>query len=199
MANAAVILAISGSLRAESYNTKLVSEAVAVAPVGAKLVAWGDLVSIPAFSEDGENDAGPAVRALRAAIAEAGAVLIATPEYNGSLPGQLKNALDWASRPFRGFPPIGVASPREWCVQQGKHLNGRSAARPAHQPVAADLRILSGIANRRSCLTGTTEQQGGGWSEPPGGSGCHLRCVARSRRGLPTIMHRIVGNSVASK
>jgi len=100
MAHSAVILAVSGSLRAESYNTKLLAEAVSVAPVGAKLVPWGDLVSIPAFSEDGENDAGPAVHALRAAIAEAGAVLIATPEYNGSLPGQLKNALDWASRPF---------------------------------------------------------------------------------------------------
>lgn len=101
MANAAaVILAISGSLRAESYNTKLLAEATAVAPVGARLVAWGDLASIPPFSEDAENDAGPAVHALRASIAEAGAVLIATPEYNGSLPGQLKNALDWASRPF---------------------------------------------------------------------------------------------------
>ena len=100
MADPAVILAISGSLRAESYNTKLLAEAVAVAPVGAKLVPWGDLASIPAFSEDNENDTGAAVHALRAAIAEAGAVLIATPEYNGSLPGQLKNALDWASRPF---------------------------------------------------------------------------------------------------
>jgi len=100
MAGPAVILAVSGSLRAESYNTKLLAEAVSVAPVGAKLVAWGDLGSIPPFSEDNENDAGPAVHALRAAIAEADAVLIATPEYNGSLPGQLKNALDWASRPF---------------------------------------------------------------------------------------------------
>ena len=100
MAHSAVILAVSGSLRAESYNTKLLAEAVSVAPVGAKLVPWGDLASIPAFSEDNENDTGAAVHALRAAIAEAGAVLIATPEYNGSLPGQLKNALDWASRPF---------------------------------------------------------------------------------------------------
>lgn len=100
MASPAVILAISGSRRAESYNTKLLAEAVSVAPVGAKLVTWGDLGSIPPFSEDNENDAGPAVHALRAAIAEADAVLIATPEYNGSLPGQLKNALDWASRPF---------------------------------------------------------------------------------------------------
>lgn len=100
MANPAVILAISGSLRAESYNTKLLAEAVSVAPVGAQLVAWGDLAFIPPFSEDNENDIGPVVLALRAAIAEASAVLIATPEYNGSLPGQLKNALDWASRPF---------------------------------------------------------------------------------------------------
>jgi len=100
MADSPVILAISGSLRSESYNGMLLREAAAVAPTGAKLVAWSDLVAVPPFSEDHENNAGPAVHALRAAIAEASAVLIATPEYNGSLPGQLKNALDWASRPF---------------------------------------------------------------------------------------------------
>ncbi|MDQ2850595.1 MAG: NAD(P)H-dependent oxidoreductase [Actinomycetota bacterium] len=100
MSTPSVILAISGSLRSQSYNTKLLAEAAAVAPVGTKLMTWGDLASMPAFSEDHESDAGPLVHAMRAAIAEADAMLIATPEYNGSLPGQLENALDWASRPF---------------------------------------------------------------------------------------------------
>ena len=100
MTNAAVILGIAGSLRSESYNGMLLRQAAAVAPIGAELVTWGDLASIPPFSENHEDNPGPAVEALRGAIADAGAVLVATPEYNGSLPGQLKNALDWASRPF---------------------------------------------------------------------------------------------------
>jgi len=66
MTDVAVILGISGSLRSESYNGMLLREAAAVAPTGAKLVAWSDLVAVPPFSEDTENNAGPAVHALRA-------------------------------------------------------------------------------------------------------------------------------------
>lgn len=100
MTNATVILGISGSLRAAVLQHQAGERGGSPGAVGAELVAWSDLASIPAFNEDDENDAGLAVHALRAAIAEADAVLIATPEYNGSLSGQLKNALDWASRPF---------------------------------------------------------------------------------------------------
>lgn len=94
------ILGISGSLRQHSFNTTLLRHAATQAPCGVELVEWGGLVAIPPFSEDTEDAPGVAVVGLREAIAESHAVLLATPEYNGSLPGQLKNALDWASRPF---------------------------------------------------------------------------------------------------
>lgn len=94
------ILAIVGSLRAGSYNRMLLAEAIAHAPVGTDIVEWDELRLVAPFSEDTEDRPDHIVIALRQAIDEADAVLIVTPEYNGSIPGQLKNALDWASRPF---------------------------------------------------------------------------------------------------
>ena len=94
------VLAISGSLRADSHNTRLLRAAAALAPSGTALAVWTELKHVPPFDEDDET--GPvhvSVARLRSAIRAADAVLIATPEYNGSIPGQLKNALDWASRP----------------------------------------------------------------------------------------------------
>jgi chromate reductase, NAD(P)H dehydrogenase (quinone) len=96
------ILGISGSLRRNSLNTKLLRAAGEVLPAGAELVLFDALEDVPAYNEDRDTDDAPtaAVR-LRDAIAGADALLIATPEYNGSVPGQLKNAVDWASRPHR--------------------------------------------------------------------------------------------------
>ena len=94
------IAAIAGSLRAGSHSRALLKAAAHDLPPDIRLALWDGLAHVPPYSEDLE--AGPAlawVAALRALIAGAGAVLIATPEYNGSIPGQLKNALDWASRP----------------------------------------------------------------------------------------------------
>jgi chromate reductase, NAD(P)H dehydrogenase (quinone) len=96
-----LILGISGSLRRNSYNTALLRAAARALPGGVELARFGALADIPPFDEDLEREPGPgAVRRLREAIASADALLIATPEYNASIPGQLKNALDWASRPF---------------------------------------------------------------------------------------------------
>jgi chromate reductase, NAD(P)H dehydrogenase (quinone) len=95
------ILAIPGSLRAESYNRKLLESGRDLAPADVAVELWDGLKRVPPFDEDDENDPGAAVLELRDAIAHADAVLIATPQYNASLPGQLKNALDWASRPHR--------------------------------------------------------------------------------------------------
>jgi chromate reductase, NAD(P)H dehydrogenase (quinone) len=94
------ILGIAGSVRRESHNRKLLRAAGEVLPPGAELVEWDGLASLPIFDQDLESDPPPAVREFLAAIEEADALLIATPEYNASLPGGLKNALDWASRPF---------------------------------------------------------------------------------------------------
>lgn len=94
------ILGVSGSLRRHSFNTALLRAAAYELPADAELKIWTGLESVPPFSEDAEAAPAPAaVAELRAAIDAADAILIATPEYNGSVPGQLKNALDWASRP----------------------------------------------------------------------------------------------------
>jgi chromate reductase len=94
------IAAIGGSLRAGSYSRALLRAAARELPPDVRLTIWDGLERVPPFNEDLE--AGPApkgVAELRRQIAGADGVLIATPEYNGSIPGQLKNALDWASRP----------------------------------------------------------------------------------------------------
>jgi chromate reductase len=96
------VLGISGSLRRESYNTALLRHAgELIEAEGAEFEMYDGLRTIPPFDEDDEVESGPvAVARLRAAVARADAVFIATPEYNSSIPGALKNALDWLSRPF---------------------------------------------------------------------------------------------------
>ena len=95
------ILGISGSLRRDSHNTSLLRAAADLLPPGVELEVFGGLRQVPAYDADLDVEpADPAVDRLRWAIISADAVLIATPEFNGSIPGVLKNALDWASRPF---------------------------------------------------------------------------------------------------
>lgn len=100
-----VILGISGSLRAGSHNTRLLRAAARELPEGVELRLLEGLRDVPPFDEDADDDGAPAaVTRLREALASADALLIATPEYNSSIPGQLKNALDWASRPRATSP-----------------------------------------------------------------------------------------------
>jgi chromate reductase, NAD(P)H dehydrogenase (quinone) len=101
------ILGISGSLRRGSHNRKLLRAAAAALPPGVDLVEWDGLADLPAFDEDQEKTPAEPVRAFLDLIASADALLIATPEYNASLPGALKNALDWVSRPLAGNPMMG--------------------------------------------------------------------------------------------
>lgn len=94
------VLGITGSLRRDSYNHALMREAAERLPAGAELVEFEQLREIPPYDADLEAEETPAaVAELRQAMREADAVIIATPEYNHSIPGVLKNALDWASRP----------------------------------------------------------------------------------------------------
>jgi chromate reductase, NAD(P)H dehydrogenase (quinone) len=108
------ILAISGSLRSGSYNTGLLRAAQESAPDHVEVDLYEGLAHIQPYDQDVQDHDAPAeVRDLRERIAAADAVLIATPEYNGSIPGVLKNAIDWASRPFpdnslRG-KPVAIA------------------------------------------------------------------------------------------
>jgi NAD(P)H-dependent FMN reductase len=95
-------LAIAGSVRAGSYNRRLLAAAAALAPEGIAVDVHDELAALPFFDEDLEGaTAGgpPAVRALRDAVRRADGLVIATPEYNHSIPGVLKNGLDWLSRP----------------------------------------------------------------------------------------------------
>ena len=95
------ILGISGSLRRDSHNTRLLRAAERLLPDGTRLELYGSLREVPHYDADLDvQPADPAVAHLRDAITAADGVLIATPEFNGGAPGALKNAIDWASRPF---------------------------------------------------------------------------------------------------
>lgn len=98
-----IICAFAGSLRERSYNRALLRAAQELAPDGMDIRIFDRVAEIPLFNEDLEAEGDPEpVLALRRAIAEADGLLVATPEYNHGVPGVLKNALDWASRPPRG-------------------------------------------------------------------------------------------------
>lgn len=96
------VLALAGSLRRGSYNRRLLEAATELAPQGMVLAIEDELKVLPFFDEDLERETGggpDAVRRLRRRVAAADGLLVATPEYNHSLPGVLKNAIDWLSRP----------------------------------------------------------------------------------------------------
>ena len=133
------LLTISGSLRAESYNTALARAVVDVAPTGVEVEVFDGLGQLPPFDADVDGDVTPAVRHLRDSIARADAVLFVTPEYNGSIPGVLKNAIDWASRPRGDAALLGKT------VAVAGASTGQYGALWAQQ----DLRRVLGIAGAR--------------------------------------------------
>jgi NAD(P)H-dependent FMN reductase len=95
------ILTLVGSLRAASVNRQLAELAAESAPAGVTLTIYEGLDQLPFYNEDIDTDTPPAaVAALRSAAANADAALFVTPEYNGTIPGVLKNAIDWLSRPW---------------------------------------------------------------------------------------------------
>lgn len=98
------ILAISGSLRRDSHNSALLRAAAELLPPEVEMTIYDRLEEIPPFNEDRLDQLPGAVQHLREAADEADGVLIATPEYNSSIPGVLKNALDWLSRPLIESP-----------------------------------------------------------------------------------------------
>ena len=171
------ILGIAGSLRAGSHNAQLLRLAAEELPEGVELVVFDGLAEIPAFDEDLEDLAPDAVDALKVAIAEADGVLIATPEYNGSIPGALKNALDWVSRPIAESPirrkPVAVigastsAFGAVWAQRELKKVLGVMGARvlDVELPVAkadralldADEALLEGLARVASELVAAAD------------------------------------------
>ena len=102
------VLAISGSrLRTASHNTARLRAAADLAPTDVEVEIFTGLESLPPYNEDLDTDQPPAeVRRLREQIASADAVLFAAPEYDGTMPGQLEHAVDWASRPYGRERPL---------------------------------------------------------------------------------------------
>ena len=101
------VLAVSGSLRADSYNTRLLAEAAAAAPGGVEveLLDPALVAELPLYDQDLEGDAPASVERLREAWGGVDAILFATPEYNGSVPGGLKNAIHPSMLRAKGFRP----------------------------------------------------------------------------------------------
>jgi multimeric flavodoxin WrbA len=140
-------LGIAGSLRRGSYNRGLIRAAVEVAPEGTTVVPF-DLSDLPMFNADVEAEGDPAaVAAFKRAISAADALLIATPEYNHCVPGLLKNAIDWASRPARrsvltgkpvaimgATPGSGGTGPCTGASARRARLHQRLRATPARGP-----------------------------------------------------------------
>ena len=173
------ILAVSGSLRESSFNTSLLRAAIEATPDGVELELWEGLGDLPLYDDDldgnvagkagdvhrkaWESDVPESVRRLREDWAAADAILFATPEYNGSVPGGLKNAIDWASRPKleavlrnKTVAVVGASTGRFgalWAQQDLKRILGIAGARVvgteipvslAHERFDTEGRLLDG-------------------------------------------------------
>jgi chromate reductase, NAD(P)H dehydrogenase (quinone) len=136
------ILALSGSLREQSYNSAVARAAAELAPAGVEVEVFEGLGDVPLYDADLDVDGREptAVRHLRDRIADADALFVVTPEYNGSVSGVLKNAIDWASRPPHG----GAALWGKTAAVAGA-TTGQFGALWAQQ----DLRRILGIAGAR--------------------------------------------------
>jgi chromate reductase len=151
------VLGISGSLRRESLNSSLLRAAAERMPAGAELVVFERLAEVPPYDEDFDVEPAPEpVRELRAAVRDADAVLVATPEYNHSIPGQLKNALDWVSRPagrsaLSGKPAAVIGASKGmfgavWSQAETRKVLGAMGGRvlEAELPVARAHELVAG-------------------------------------------------------
>ncbi len=157
------ILAVSGSLRESSYNTSLLRAAAEAAPDAVEVELWEGLGELPLYDEDLEADPPESVRRLREDWAAADAILFSTPEYNGSVPGGLKNAIDWASRPRleaalrnKTVAVVGASTGQFgalWAQQDLKRILGVAGARVvgteipvprAHEQFDLEGRLLDG-------------------------------------------------------
>jgi chromate reductase len=166
------VLGISGSLRADSHNRRLLRAAADELPLEAELIAFDGLKAVEPFDETDEHENGggmPGADALIAAIRDADAVLFVTPEYNGSIPGVLKNAVDWASRPTPATSalankPVAVIGASTgmfgavWAQAELRKALGLAGARvldaelavpTAHEAFKDDGRLARGATRRR--------------------------------------------------
>jgi chromate reductase len=164
------ILGIVGSLRAGSLNGRLLRLAAEELPASVSLDVYDGLAEIPPYDQDLDDLQPDTVELLKRAIAEADAILVATPEFNGSIPGHLKNAFDWVSRPRDTSPirskPIAVIGASTspfggvWAQRELKKVLGIMGARvlDAEFPVAAaDRRLAEPDLELRAALAEVSE------------------------------------------
>jgi chromate reductase len=141
------VLAISGSLRRDSNNTALLRALREEAPPEVEIELWDGLKAIPAYDGDDDVVPGPdSVEAFRELVREVDGVLFATPEYNSSVPGAMKNTLDWASRPlatnsFRNKPVAVISSSAGafggvWAAAELRKVLGAMGARVTEAELA---------------------------------------------------------------
>lgn len=156
------VLVLLGSLREDSLNRRLADVAMSHLPAHAQAVIWNGLGDLPHYSMDLDGEAVPArAQQLRDAVALADRLLIVTPEYNGSLPGVLKNAIDWVSRP-RGAAAIegkpvavlaAVGSPRgaQWAREDTVRVLKVAGAAPLEETIgigtAHDVLLEGGVVD----------------------------------------------------
>lgn len=145
------VLALVGSLRVGSVNRRLAETAEAVAPENSSVTVFDGLADIPFYNEDLDtaDNSIPAVVALREAAADADAFLLVTPEYNGTIPAVLKNAIDWLSRPYgagaiKDKPVAVVSASPSGNGAQWAHEDTRKAARIAGGKVLEDVTLAIG-------------------------------------------------------
>ncbi len=166
------ILGIAGSLRSGSLNRELLRLASEETPERVDIETWDGLREIPPFDADLEDPEPAAVSAFKDAVRDADAVLIVTPEYNGSVPGVLKNAIDWASRPdvltgpFRNKPVAVVSASTGmfggmWAGAELKKVMGLVGARVVDADLAvakAQERLAEPDDELRASLRGMVER-----------------------------------------
>lgn len=152
------VLAFAGSLRKDSYNKALINTAKEVAPEYIEVEVF-DLEGIPLYNQDEEYRAPERVKLFKQKLDEADAILIATPEYNRSIPGVLKNAIDWASRPYgkNSFNDKPVAT----MGATGGGIVGTSAAQLHLRQIFSFLNMHP-LEERPLYITGASEKISGG-------------------------------------
>jgi NAD(P)H-dependent FMN reductase len=158
------ILALVGSLRADSFNRQLAEAAVKHAPDGTDVEIFEGLADVPFYNEDLDRagDVPPPAQTLRDAVRRADALLLVTPEYNGSIPAALKNAIDWTSRPYQGgaivdkpLAVVGTAGGRyggAWA-----HEDARKISRVAGARVIDDIALSIPLAAERFAAAHPTD------------------------------------------
>jgi chromate reductase len=147
------ILGISGSLRRESYNSAALRAAAGLAPEGAAVETF-ELDGIPLFNQDEERNPPAKVVELKRRVREADAILFVTPEYNYSVPGVLKNVIDWASRPYGDNAWEGKPAAIMGRFDR-RHRHGSGAV-----PSATNIRFLNVFpVNRPEVMIGNAPQR----------------------------------------